>query len=89
MDDWNKLSDRENFARIISAYADTVFRVSYQYVCNRQDAEDIVQEVFLSLVERMRLCPFSDDEHLKAWLIRVAINKCGKAGRAAENCRHI
>ena len=89
VDDWNKLSDRENFARIISAYADTVFRVSYQYVCNRQDAEDIVQEVFLSLVERMRLCPFSDDEHLKAWLIRVAINKSINAAKRGARRRTV
>lgn len=68
------LSD-EVLKECVEKYADIVFRVSYQHVCNRQDAEDVVQEVFLSLVERLRVCPFNDEEHLKAWLLRVAINK--------------
>ena len=59
----------------VETYSDAVFRVSYQYVGNRQDAEDVVQEVFLALVERLKDVPFNDYEHLKAWLIRVAINK--------------
>ena len=63
------------FGIAVERYADTLFRVSYQYLFNRQDAEDVVQDVFLALVARLRGSEFNDDEHLKAWLIRVTINK--------------
>ena len=57
----------------VNKYSDTVFRVAYQYTKDSSDAEDIVQEVFLKLFKTPP--PQSDDEWLKAWLIRVAINK--------------
>ncbi len=63
------------FGIAVERYADTLFRVSYQYLFNRQDAEDVVQDVFLALVARLQGSEFNDDEHLKAWLIRVTINK--------------
>lgn len=61
--------------KVIDQYSDTIFRVSFQYVRNTQDAEDVMQEVFLSLLEHLSRANFQSDEHLKAWLIRVAINK--------------
>lgn len=69
------------FEKIIARHADTAFRVAYQYLRNRQDAEDVVQEVFLSLVQRFRQLSFNDDEHLKAWIIRVTINKSINAAK--------
>jgi len=47
-------------------------RIAYQYVKNKADAEDITQDVLLSLIKQT--C-FVNREHLKAWLIRVTINK--------------
>lgn len=72
---------RERIAYAVENYADTVFKVAFQYLSNRQDAEDIVQEVFLGLVERLKKYPFDDGEHMKAWLIRVAINKSINAAK--------
>lgn len=61
----------------VNAWSDTVFRVAYQYTRDRADAEDILQEVFLTL---FRKPPYPHDGNaagdlLKAWLIRVTINK--------------
>lgn len=57
----------------VERYSDTVFRVAFQYTRDRSDAEDIVQETFLQF---MRTPPPTDDEAwVKAWLIRVTINK--------------
>lgn len=56
----------------INKYSDTVFRVAFQYTKNRADAEDIVQEVFLRLLLKN---PSLIGQQLKAWLIRVTINK--------------
>ena len=53
-------------------YADMLVRVSFTYVKNRQDAEDIAHDVFLKLIEKMPV--FENEDHQKAWLLRVAIN---------------
>ncbi len=57
---------------IIEKYADMVYRLAVNEMGNRDDAQDVFQEVFLRLVRyRERI---SSEEHLKAWLIRVTIN---------------
>ena len=58
----------------LARYADTVLRAAYAMVKNRDDAQDIAQEVFLSL---LRANPsFESAEHEKAWLLRATINRC-------------
>ena len=47
------------------------------------DAQDIVQEVFLKFARNAS--QFQSDEHIKAWLIRVAINMCTDLKRSAWN----
>ena len=67
--------DDEFIQNVIDQYSDIIYRVSFQYVRNAQDAEDVVQEVLLGLLEYLHHAEFTSDEHMKAWLIRVAINK--------------
>jgi len=43
---------------------------------NKHDAEDIFQEVFLALISKPRSFNAGNPEHLKAWLIRVTLNRC-------------
>ena len=53
-------------------YAGDVFRLAYARTGSRVDAEDVMQETFLRL---LRARPdFTDLEHAKAWLLRVAAN---------------
>lgn len=57
---------------IIEKYADMVYRIAINEMGNREDAQDVFQEVFIRLVRyRNRI---SSEEHLKAWLIRVTVN---------------
>lgn len=65
-------SSEKYIENAVNRYSDTVFRVAFQYTRDRSDAEDIVQEVFMRLFKRS---PITDENGLKAWLIRVAINK--------------
>ncbi|MDE6129550.1 MAG: sigma-70 family RNA polymerase sigma factor, partial [Lachnospiraceae bacterium] len=68
---------------IIDKYADMVYRIAVNETGNREDAQDIFQEVFLRLVRyRDRI---SNEEHLKAWLIRVTINCAKKQKRSFWN----
>lgn len=55
-------------------FGDTVLRAAYSCCGNYAEAEDITQDVFLTLHTKPQI--FNTDEHLKAWLLRVTINKC-------------
>ena len=64
----------ELFLQIYERYKNTVYSVIFNYVKNTEDTADLLQEVFISLMNSDVL--FMSDEHMKAWLIRVASNKC-------------
>lgn len=55
-------------------WGDTVLRLALNQLRNAADAEDVFQDVFVRLLKD-GTC-FKDDEHVKAWLIRVTINRC-------------
>lgn len=59
-------------ADMIKSYQNAVYRIAFTYCKNHYDAEDITQEVFLRYLKSGK--DFNDEEHLKAWLIRVAMN---------------
>lgn len=59
---------------IVDEYGDMLFRISLLTLWNKQDAQDAVQETLLRYMERRQ--EFRDEEHVKAWLIRVIINVC-------------
>ena len=68
------------FARAVELYGDTIYRVALCRLQNIADAEDVFQDSFLRLYQQKRASAW-DDEHLKAWLLRVAINCCNDIGR--------
>lgn len=62
-----------------------VLRTAFGLLKNMQDAEDVAQEVFLSL---LRAAPrFESEEHQKAWLLRATINRCRSVFRSAWHQR--
>lgn len=65
---------KENAIHAMKAYGDAILRMSYSYLHNLADAEDILQDTLLSLMKANPV--FSDADHEKAWLLRVAINLC-------------
>ena len=77
------LPNEKYITEAVIGYSDTVFRVAFPYFGNRADAEDVVQEVFLQLCKSRPAYPLGS-ESLKAWLIRVTINKSKDALRAAK-----
>lgn len=62
----------EKYNDLIEKYGDSMFRCAFAYCQNRQDAEDVVQEVFGKLLNKQP--DFKDENHEKAWLLRVTIN---------------
>ena len=60
-------------------YRDNLFAVAFHVCKNAADADDIVQETFLQYYVAKK--EFESEEHIRAWLLRVAINK-------AKNVNH-
>ena len=64
----------ETAERLIGSYGNSVLRLSYFYMHNQDDAEDVLQE---TLIRYFSSAPvFEGNEHEKAWLLRVAANIC-------------
>lgn len=59
----------------IKRNSNTVYRLAFSQTRNKNDADDIYQEVFLRYIKHKPV--FENNEHEKAWFIRVTLN-CGK-----------
>ena len=46
------IQTEKQYNKIVENYSDMIFRIAYQYLYNKYDAEDIVQEVFVKLLSR-------------------------------------
>ena len=60
--------------RLANTYADAILRLSYAYLKNTQDAQDICQTVFVKLLTEPRT--FESGEHERAYILRMAANAC-------------
>ncbi|MFF2753033.1 RNA polymerase sigma factor [Psychrobacillus sp. NPDC058041] len=56
---------------IVQTYSDTLIRIAVQQTKNMSEAEDIVQEVYMTLMRQKK--PFDNEAHLKAWLIKKTV----------------
>ena len=59
--------------RLYDIYSDSIFKLAYSYVGSMQDAEDIVQNIFLKLIQK--------DIHIstgkeKSYLLTMTVNAC-------------
>lgn len=59
----------------------SVWRIALTQTGSKADAEDVYQDVFIRLAKDRT--PFKDSEHLKAWLIRVTVNRCHDLARSS------
>lgn len=75
-----------DFKRAVLMYKDMVYKIACVGCKNAADADDIFQDVFFTLSCRKK--PFENDEHLKAWLIRVTVNRVNTALRSLRVRRH-
>ncbi|MBR2855312.1 MAG: RNA polymerase sigma factor [Clostridia bacterium] len=62
-----------SFDDLYRLYATDVLRVSYYYLGNREQAEDVTQDVFVRLITNR---PVLEQGREKAWLLKVALNRC-------------
>ncbi len=84
MTEWNSA---QQAGRFVEAYANAVLRLCLTYSLTREDAQDICQDIFLSLLEDNR--QFEDGEHEKAFVLRCAINACKDLLKSAGRRRTV
>lgn len=72
--------------KTIETYSDMVYRLAFSMMKNKDDADDIHQEVFIQYISKQP--NFENEEHKKAWLIRVTINLCKNWWKSAW-CRKV
>lgn len=64
--------DEDAFNELVNRYSDKVYRLAYRITNNQNDAEEVLQEVFLILIEK--LSTFRKESRFSTWLYRVASN---------------
>ena len=66
------------FRDVILKYYKMVYHISLEYLRRKEDAEDIVQEVFFKYAKYINeeKKTFEDELHEKYWIIRITINSC-------------
>lgn len=75
-------------AALARTYGPRVFQLAFRYLKNREDAEEVVQDVLLKVVTRIDL--FRGDAALSSWIYRITFNtamsmlRSTRAGRRAE-----
>ncbi|QXP65332.1 RNA polymerase sigma factor [Polaribacter sp. HaHaR_3_91] len=62
------------FSQLLDDYQQKVFGTCISFVPNKEDAEDIAQEVFLEIFRS--ISKFKGDSKLSTWIYKIATNKC-------------
>ena len=71
--------DANAFAEIVRNHQAMVFSICWHYLQDRSLAEDVAQEVFLELYQKLATLESAD--HVTYWLRRVTVNRCIDQGR--------
>ena len=69
-----KLKNTAVFSKLIDNYQQKVFGTCLSFVPNKEDAEDLVQEVFLEVFNS--ISKFKGNSTLSTWIYRITTNKC-------------
>lgn len=67
-------SDMAAFTQLMNKYKRTVFGFCFRYTGNREDAEDVSQEIFIKVFRNIR--SFRGDSKFSTWLYRLTVNTC-------------
>lgn len=70
---------RQTVQELATLYQSNLFAVSFNICKNAQDAEYIVQDTFVQYYTTKK--EFESEQHIRAWLIRVAVNKAKNVTR--------
>jgi RNA polymerase sigma-70 factor (ECF subfamily) len=69
-----KERDEQAFRQMIKLYQQRIYQLIFRMLSSRQEAEDIGQEVFVTVFKSIE--SFRGDSKFSTWLYRIAINHC-------------
>ena len=70
---------RQPVQQLIQLYQNNLFTAAFNICQNQMDAEDAVQETFVQYYTSRK--EFENEQHIRAWLLRVVINKAKNINR--------
>lgn len=69
-----KNQTRGAYSKLLDDFQQKVFATCISFVPNREDAEDIAQDVFVEVFKSIK--KFKGDSSLSTWMYRITTNKC-------------
>jgi RNA polymerase sigma-70 factor (ECF subfamily) len=71
-----RLRDRDEraFKELIDGHRDRVYNITFRMLGNRSEAEDVAQEVFITVFKSIET--FRGDSKFSTWLYRITVNTC-------------
>ncbi len=66
--------DEQAFRELIESQRDRVYNITYRMLGNRAEAEDVAQEVFITVFKTIET--FREESKFSTWLYRVTVNHC-------------
>ena len=66
--------DRQALKVLYERHADFVFRTAYRFLFDEEDARDITQSVFVTVMQTAHR--YKPEAKLTTWLYRVVVNRC-------------
>ena len=75
--------DKTAYEHIFLNYKDMVYNVAYGMLSNAENAEDMTQEVFLHVFEKINQFQFKSS--FSTWLYRIVVNMCLNERRKQQN----
>jgi RNA polymerase sigma-70 factor (ECF subfamily) len=66
--------DQDAFTELVRQWEAKVFNLAWRYLGNREDAQDVVQETFLSVFKSAK--SLRDPDSFPTWLYRITLNHC-------------
>ena len=70
---------RQPVQELAASYQGSLFAAAFNVCRNAQDAEDVVQDTFVQYYTSKK--EFESEQHIRAWLMRVAVNKAQNINR--------
>jgi RNA polymerase sigma-70 factor (ECF subfamily) len=78
-----RAGDRAEFARLVEAYSDVIYRLGIKMLGDPQDAEDVLQETFIKAFRHLK--NFDGRSSISTWLYRIATNEALMLIRKRKN----
>jgi RNA polymerase sigma factor (sigma-70 family) len=68
------MEKEKKFISIYEEHKDLVFNLCLNYIQNQHDAEEVAQDVFVSIHNKLK--SFDNKSSIKTWIYRISVNQC-------------